>query len=68
MEDSIEVQILDRLRQLEKDVAYIRGEISGRNHRSSQLFTRVSTIISHFISLSTVVIGIVFLMHKILKN
>ena len=68
MENSIEVQILDRLGKLEQDVAYIRGEISGRNHRSSRLFTRVSTIISHFISLSAVITGIVFLAYKILKN
>ena len=65
MEKSVEIQILERLSQLEVNVAFIRGEISGRNHRSSWIFTRMSTIISHLIATTTVVVGIVLLIYKI---
>ena len=67
MEKSIEMQILDRLGKLEQDVAFIRGEISGRNHRSGWIFTRMSTVISHLIAITTVVVGIVLLIYRLWK-
>ena len=67
MEKSIEEQILDRLSKLEQDIAFIRGEISGRNHRLSWSFTRISTYVSHAISLVAVVVGVVLLIYRVWK-
>ena len=67
MEKDIQIKILERLSQLEKDVAFIRGEIAGRNHRSGWIFTRISTYVSHAISLIAVVVGVVLLIYRVWK-
>ena len=51
--DEFQSEVLNRLKQLETDVAFIKGNIEGRDHNKTQKKDRTSL----FISISALVIA-----------
>ena len=61
--NEFEKEVLDRFNRIETDIAYIKGELSGRNHKTSNTHSRFVL----WISVGALVVAVASVFIRIIK-